>query len=416
MRIILRCKKNSKPFAPFNRELDHGNSSPLPEMGEGDMRLSLQLFGIAACFVVAGAPPVSGAPANDQNTCANASGDVAIAACTRAINSGRLRGHDLAVAYYNRGIEYRAKGDSDRAIADYNQAISLDPKYATAYNNRGNAYQNKGEDDRAIADYSEAIKLNPKSATYYLTRGGVYDDKGDYDRAIADATEAIRLDPKSVSAYNNRGHAYRSKEDYENAIADFNQAIVLDPKDGILYYNRGKAYYAKGDHKHAFADYDQAIKLSPKFIKTYYFRGMAHLYAGSLPKALADFNQASELDLKNANSALWLDMVGRRSGLPSRLPQAISLIDMTQWPAPIIRLFLGQFTPEAALAAGDSPNVVTKRAQVCEATFHSGELALLQGAKDDALHLFHLAAEGCPKNFPEWYAATDELKALGAAQ
>jgi hypothetical protein len=40
----------------------------------------------------------------------------------------------------------------------------------------------------------------------------------------------------------------------------------------------------------------------------------------------------------------------------------------------------------------------------------------LQGAKDDALHLFHLAAEGCPKNFPEWYAATDELKALGAAQ
>jgi hypothetical protein len=36
-------------------------------------------------------------------TCDKASGDEAIAACTRAINSGRLRSHDLAVEYYNRG-------------------------------------------------------------------------------------------------------------------------------------------------------------------------------------------------------------------------------------------------------------------------------------------------------------------------
>src|SRR5882672_9868077 len=119
------------------------------------MRASLLISFIAA-FVVAGPFLASAAPANDFDTCAKASGDVAIAACTRAINSGRWRGRDLAVLYFNRGVEYDAKGDLDRGIADYTEAIRLDPKYPKAYYNRGVAYEAKGDHDRAIADYSEA--------------------------------------------------------------------------------------------------------------------------------------------------------------------------------------------------------------------------------------------------------------------
>ena len=57
--------------------------------------------------------------------------------CTAVIQSGLIVGHNLAIAYNNRGNAYKANGDLDRAIADYNQAIALDPKYALAYNNRG---------------------------------------------------------------------------------------------------------------------------------------------------------------------------------------------------------------------------------------------------------------------------------------
>ena len=42
-----------------------------------------------------------------------------------------------AIAFHNRGLAYRAKGDLVRAIADYDEAIRLDPKYALAFNNRG---------------------------------------------------------------------------------------------------------------------------------------------------------------------------------------------------------------------------------------------------------------------------------------
>ena len=176
------------------------------------------------------------------------------------------------------------------------------------------------------------------------------------------------------------------------------------------------AYHAKGDDDRAIADYDQAIQLDPKNVYAYFNRGRTNLYAGALPKALADFNQAAAVDPKYAYAALWLDIVAQRSNVPSRLSQATATIDMTAWPAPVINMFLGQMTPAAVLAAAADPDATKKQGQVCEANFYSGELALRQGAKDDAKRLFEAAADGCPRAFVEWDAANAELRALGAEQ
>lgn len=87
---------------------------------------------------------------------------------------------------------------------------------------------------------------------------------------------------------------------------------------------------------------------------------------------------------------------------------------MTVWPAPVIRLFMDQMTPDAVLAAADDPDATKKKAQVCEANFYSGELSLTKGSKDEATRLFRLAASDCPHSISAWDAANAELKALGA--
>jgi lipoprotein NlpI len=69
---------------------------------------------------------------------------------------------------------------------------------------------------------------------------------------------------------------------------------------------------------------------------------------------------------------------------------------MAVWPAPVIRMFLGQMTPAAVLAAADDPDV-NKKDQVCDANFYGGELALRTGAKDEAARLFRLAARDLPE-------------------
>jgi lipoprotein NlpI len=265
---------------------------------------------------------------------------------------------------------------------------------------------------RAIADISEALQIRP-GAIDYNNRGLAYATKGDRDRAIADYSEAVRLDPKFANAYNNRGLAYRAKGDNDRAIADFNEAITVDPKLASAYNNRGNAYRAKGDNDRAIADYDEAIRGDPKFANAYINRGLTFLYGGSLAKAQADFKQTNDLNPKYAYAALWLDLAERRNNIPSHLAEAAKQLDMKAWPAPVVRLFLGELSPAQTLAAADDEDPKTKQQQVCEANFYNGELSLLQGAKEEALRLFHLAANDCPRTFREWTAANAELTALG---
>jgi tetratricopeptide (TPR) repeat protein len=162
------------------------------------------------------------ATADDRDACnkGSAAGDAAIAACTRLIASGTLKGANLR---------------------------------------RGLAYDSQGDLDHAIADYCEAIRLNRKFAIAFADRGGAYKAKGDLDHAIADYSEALQLDPKNTFALNGRGDAHYAKGDLDPAIADYSEAIRLDPTLAVAFYNRGGAHYAKGDLVPRHSDYDWLI-------------------------------------------------------------------------------------------------------------------------------------------------------------
>src|SRR5262249_3331617 len=101
----------------------------------------------------------------------------------------------------------------------------------------------------------------------------------------------------------------------------------------------------------------QALAITPGLSFLNQFRSLANLYAGALDKARTDFIRAGE-PAPDPNAALWIDIVNRRGNQPSGLAEATKQLeakqlDMTKWPGPLIRLYLGQGTPEAVLAAAD---------------------------------------------------------------
>jgi lipoprotein NlpI len=374
---------------------------------------------LVGCGIMTGAllwlaAPAFGASPADHEACVKASGDAAIAGCTRIIDDRGETARSRAVAHFNRGYEWRAKGEHDRAIADYSEAIRLDPAYVFAFNNRAGAYLDKGDDDRAIADYGEAIRIEPRFAAALTARANAYAARREFDRAIADYDQLIRLNPRDAPAFNNRGFMYYRNGDLDRALVNFNEAIRLNPGYVLAFNNRGLVHHAKGDAARAIVDFDEAIRRDPSMPGHYLNRGLAYLLLGSLPRALADFNRSSELDPKHPYVILWQDIAARRSNQPSRLAQAMMQIDMTRWPAPVVRLYLGQITPEAVLAAADHPDADIRKAQTCEAHFFAGELALLAGSKDEAARRFRLAAAACGQNTHPWVHANAELKALGA--
>lgn len=354
-----------------------------------------------------------GADSRDWDDCTGDDLDTKVAGCTRIINNKGEAQLNRARAHNFRANALRLKAMLDAALADYNEAIRLNPRYVFPYNGRGLTWRLKGELELAIADFSEAIRLDSKYPKTYNNRGDAWLFKGELDRAVADFNEAIGLEPKYSLAYFNRGLAWRSKGELERAIADFSEAIALEPKNAYAYFNRGLTWRAKGDANRAIDDFNEAISFDSKFEMAYLNRGLTNLYAeGGPAKALADISEASELDPRNAYFALWNDIVRQRMGIPSVLTQMVTNIDMTKWPAPVLRLFSGQLTPAKLLAAANDPEARGVRAATCEANFYSAIVAIRQREEEEARRLFQVAADRCPLATIEWYAANQEFKHL----
>ena len=125
--------------------------------------------------------------------------------------------------------------------------------------------------------------------------------------------------------------------------------------------------------------------------------------------AQADFKKANEINPKDAYTALWLDLTERRNGVPSSLAETSKQLDMTAWPAPVIRHFLGELNAEQTFGAAFDTDPKTKLSQTCEANFYSGEFALLKKDKKEAQRLLKLAADNCPPSFVESTAAIAEV-------
>ncbi len=205
--------------------------------------------GYCACMIAAGPLLLAGtfesrAAADDSRICAKESGDIAIDACSRAIKSGRYKGHDLARQYLYRGVERRLKQDYDLALADFGDAARIDKKYADAFYNRCVIYNLKGDYDHALEDCSQAVKLGPSPNATAETGG----ERLGNDRTISDY-------------YSERGFAYFKKDDYIHAIVDLDNAIRLNPKNARALRNRGLAYQSKGDTARADADIEAAKQL-----------------------------------------------------------------------------------------------------------------------------------------------------------
>ena len=134
--------------------------------------------------------------ADDNKTCYEASGDTAIAACSRVIDSSNSTKDNLLDAYTNRGQAYYIKKDYARAIADFGMAIRLNPRTILAYGNRGNAKSMLEQPDAAIADYTKAIANDREYTAAYTGRAMEYENKGKNDLAIADYRAALRVKQK----------------------------------------------------------------------------------------------------------------------------------------------------------------------------------------------------------------------------
>src|SRR4051812_6377268 len=207
---------------------------------------------------------------------------------------------------------------------------------------------------------ASAQSLDPKRCT-------TASDLGVDDR-IAGCTVVIERGkpgtPRVIEAHFARAGAYFGKGDVDHAIDDYKLVIEQSSAGLLAAFDRAAPDPQESEPPPA-SGFERAFGRDGYRAQAYRALGIASFQAGLLEQSQDDLRRFSEIDPKNAAAALWLDLARRRAGLASELAESAKRLDMSKWPAPIVRLYLGQQTPEAVLAAAGRGGPAARRKRGC---------------------------------------------------
>lgn len=355
-----------------------------------------------------------------------------IAGCTALIGLRGIPDKFKALALLRRGMGHFALGNVQGAVADLEASRALNAQDITVHNELGLAYDAQGDHRRAIGAYGDGLRITPDHSDLHYNRGISYMRLGDVDKALADFSEAVKHGPTDATAFIDGGEieraayarvqgnyykalasAYSAKGDYDRAFATHNEAVKQFPQFAYVYVNRAETFDAKGDLAGALADLDRAAKLEPNSSSMLGARAFIRFKAGDFTGAGADFEKAWSINPREVGPPMnyvpiWLYLTLARSGsttsAAAALTRLLPQVDHAHWPFPVIKLLLGQASPEVTLAAAKTPD------ETCEAQFYVGAWRQLQGDKSGARAGYEIARNTCPKTFMEFRGAEAELK------
>src|SRR5205807_330489 len=141
----------------------------------------------------------------------------------------------------------------------------------------------------------------------------------------------------------------------------------------------------------------------------YWARGRADFHAADYKAAVRDVAQAAELKPDQAYFVLWLYLArvwAHEQDADADLESRAAKLKATEWPYPVVELYLGRRSPEETLMASSKPD------ERCEAEFYIGEWQLLLDDRTAAIESLRAAANTCPRSFIEFTSARAELRLL----
>lgn len=201
---------------------------------------------------------------------------------------------------FERAAAASSAGDYDRAVLDYSLFILFNPTFSQAYFNRALNYEARGDTAQAIQDLSQALSYETTPSAYqsdiYFARASLYLNQNQVEAAINDLDAAIAANPEAVNPLLLHARLMTFLEQYPTARADYDRLIALQPNDPRFYLERGLLNAQMRDFTAALADYDQAIQLAPDQAQPYAERALFHSAQQNYERALADIDRAISLN------------------------------------------------------------------------------------------------------------------------
>ena len=374
----------------------------------------ISAWALCGLLVLPGAAAVSASPYSDftaaiaarnSNDCTAAIGDF-----TSALASPDLLPGLRAVGLFGRGTCYEHERNLTAALADFTASIALKPDYYDAHLERGKCFAILRRYSEAEGDFKELIRIRSDLTAGYAALGTLYDIEKEYDAAIEQYSALIRAGTNDYAGYLMRTREYVAKGDLGRALNDADKLVNLMPEKPAGHGMRAWVYNLRGDYPRALTDVEASLRVDPTDSNEVREKGV-------LLWKMERYSDASNtlvvLDMSDGYNVLWLNLSRIASGVPDPdLADRAAKVDLGKWPGPLIRLYMGQATPDAVMQAVVADGVDNSERDQCEAPFYLGEWQLQHQNKDAARALLQKAVAVCPVDYIERSAAAVELKRL----
>jgi tetratricopeptide (TPR) repeat protein len=204
---------------------------------------------------------------------------------------------ELALKFYETGIEEFDQVKLERAYHDFELAVKEDPDFFMAYFwmyflssrspkkvaelalqseaklNDGEEqiraafkYLLDGQEDKVVEHLRMAVDLYPSDPQVHKILYIIqFQYLKDMEGAVETIQRAIRAQPDYPLAYNQMGYALMELEEFDRAEKAFDTYIKLSPSSANPYDSKGDYYMVTKQYEKAYKSYMRAFEIDPDF-------------------------------------------------------------------------------------------------------------------------------------------------------
>ncbi len=281
--------------------------------------------------------------------------------------------------------------------------------------NDANAAENEAHQGLKDPSLFQGLLVPRVEASLWLIMGEALASAKKDEAAFVAYDKAAAVDATLPSVDDRRARLHFSKGSIGAALDEAKRLVAAVPNDPAAWSLLGDLLFANTDLPGAVKAYDTSDHFQPRQ-SAVRARGLSRFYAGDANGAVNDLQQAASMAPKDLYGALWLDLVRQREGLAPSLVDESLLENNRDWPAPLVRMFVGTSDPSKVLAIAKAETPKPGEDHVCEAEFYAAELDRLKDRLKEAANGFRKATGECPSTFVETWMARAELNQPSVAK
>jgi len=140
-----------------------------------------------------------------------------------------LADNQMAIEYYNNGVELAYQGDYNQALEKIDLALAENPNFTLALTTKAGILNSLGRYQEALSVADEAILQNQTLPYAWVNKATALINLGQPGDALNASNQAIALDPTLPEAWVDKGSALLDLGRYQESVQASRQALQLDP-------------------------------------------------------------------------------------------------------------------------------------------------------------------------------------------